>query len=232
MKKGWLTTACGVRVEHLPCPRPGSNVDETRPAAGVIHTIEGSLASGLTVFQRHFAPTFAVGGHRIVQLVPLGATAASLDHVGNPPTNQWARVQIEVEGRSSEKPYRFDPVTESTVAHLLAALAILDIVPLHRPFVDAMPPGPWAVPSFTRRLAGKWGHEAGWYGHVEIPENSHWDPGALEWTKLLQRATAIRAVYVQHQPPKKVPRPKAVPAALRHRLRPGGRAVIPTPCPS
>lgn len=230
MKTGWLTTACGVHVEHLPCPRPGSSVDLTRPAAGVMHTIEGSLAGGLAVFKQHFAPTFAVGGARIIQLVPLGEMAAALEHTANPPTNGWARVQIEVAGHSNEHPYRFDTQTETTLARLLAALHLLDVVPLHRPFPDLMPPPPWAVPSFTRRGAGKWGKEAGWYGHVEIPENAHWDPGALEWTPLLNKAHAIAlAVSKPHPKPKKLPRPKAVPAAVKHALRPGGRAVIPNP---
>jgi hypothetical protein len=51
-----------------------------------------------------------------------------------------------------------------------------------------MPPPPWATESFQRRNAGKWGVEAGWYGHVEIPENSHWDPGALLWSSIIARA--------------------------------------------
>lgn len=229
MVKGWLTSACGVHVEHLPCPRPGEKVDWSHAAQGVMHTIEGSLAGGLAVFKRHFAPTFAVGGRRIIQLVPLGEMAAALEHTGNPPTNGWARVQIEVAGRSSEHPYRFDPETEETVARLLAALALLRIVPLHRPFPDLMPPPPWTTPRFMRRLAGKWGVEAGWYGHVDVPENSHWDPGALEWTPLLHRAHAIALKHGPHRAPKRLPRRHAIPAAARHRLRPGGAGITARP---
>jgi hypothetical protein len=32
---------------------------------------------------------------------------------------------------------------------------------------------------------------AGWYGHIEVPENEHWDPGAFQWTGMLTRAKAI-----------------------------------------
>jgi hypothetical protein len=51
-----------------------------------------------------------------------------------------------------------------------------------------MPHLPWATASFRRRHAGKWGEVPGWYGHVEIPGNSHWDPGWLKWSSLLSAA--------------------------------------------
>jgi hypothetical protein len=78
------------------------------------------------------------------------------------------------------------------LASLLAVLHTECGIPLSRPFPDAMPPGPWAVESFSRRHAGKWGKVAGWYGHIEIPENSHWDPGAYKWAELLAAAKARR----------------------------------------
>ena len=69
MKKGFLTkTIGGRRIEHIPCPHPGVQVNLSTPAIGVMHTIEGSLGLGLSVFQRHFAPHFALDGKRIVQM--------------------------------------------------------------------------------------------------------------------------------------------------------------------
>lgn len=216
MKTGWLWSACGMRVEHIPCPRPGGSVDAAVPAAGVLHTVEGGFDSGLTVFRKSSAPHFLIGPGRIAQLIPLGAMAAALKHTSDPPTNGWARVQIEVAGYSQQKPYRFDRPTEDALARLLAALQILGVVPLVRPFPDPLPPPPWATTSFVRRRSGKWGSAEGWFGHLEIPENSHWDPGALEWTRLLLAARAIAAAQLRpHPKPKKLPRPKAIPAAVR-----------------
>lgn len=226
MRTGWIRSACGIRVDHLPCPHPLSSVDTTRAPAGVMHTVEGSFDSGMAVFRQHYAPHFLVGPHRIAQLVPVGAMAAALEHTADPPTNGWARVQIEVAGHSQTHPYRFDPATEEALAHLLAALHLLEIVPLSRPFVDLMPPPPWATPTFLRRHAGKWGSVAGWYGHVEIPENSHWDPGALAWAPLLQRAKTIAAGHSKpHRPPRRLPRARAIPALVRRRV--GNRNALP-----
>ena len=67
--------------------------------------------------------------------------------------------------------------------------------------------------SFARRSAGKWGHVAGWYGHVEVPENEHWDPGAFEWTKTIERAKALAgperaildAIPAPESPPTPIP---------------------------
>lgn len=189
MTKAWLTKAGPYRVEAIPCPHGTLSVDRARPAAGVVHTTEGSFDSALAVFKQHYAPHFLVGPHRIAQLIPLGVAAAALEnHAGGSETNAWAAVQIEVAGFSKTTPYTFGKATDDALAALLGALRAAEQIPLARPFPDAMPPLPWSTESFPRRHAGKWGTTSGWFGHVEIPENSHWDPGALQWSKILTRA--------------------------------------------
>lgn len=190
MKHGWIDkTLSGHAIERIPCPNPGGRVDESKPASGVLHTIEGSLESGLTVFKQHYAPHFTLDGSRIVQLVPLGAMGAALEnHSGGLETNSWARAQIEVAGFSKEQPWLPDDATLENLSDLLATLARYADIPLFRPFPQEMPKPPWATYYFERRGAGKWGKVAGWYGHVEIPENSHWDPGYLQWDTVLAKA--------------------------------------------
>jgi len=52
MQHGWLTATIGGKtIEHIPCPNPGGLVDEAAPPTGVIHTVEGSLESRLSVFR-------------------------------------------------------------------------------------------------------------------------------------------------------------------------------------
>jgi hypothetical protein len=193
MQHGWLTeTIEGRTIEHIPCPNPGGVVDETAPPTGVIHTIEGSLSSGLSVFRSHYAPHFALGGERIIQLVPLGTMAAALEnHPGGVETNSITRAQIEIAGHSSEAPWHCDEETAASLADLLATLLSAAEIPLERPFPDEMPAKPWATYDFERRKAGKWGHVAGWFGHVEVPENAHWDPGAFQWSKTISSAKEI-----------------------------------------
>lgn len=195
MKKGFLTkTIRGRRIEHIPCPHPGVQVNLNAPAAGVMHTIEGTLGGGLSVFQQHFAPHFALDGRRIVQMIPLGMIGCALENrPGGVETNSIVRAQIEVAGNSKDKPWLPDAQTADALADLMATLKRAADIPLKRPFAEQMPPKPWAVANFGRRGAGKWGRTAGWFGHVEVPENAHWDPGALQWSKVLARARTIAA---------------------------------------
>lgn len=189
--KPWLakTSDGKYKIEHIPCPHPDGRVDMRKPPTGVEHTTEGTNWDGLVEeFKQHFAPHFLVAPHRIAQLVPLGYMAAALEHDGPTETNRYARAQIETVGFSKTSPYSFDAATSETLASLLATLKVEARIPLSRPFPDAMPPQPWATRSFVRRHAGKWGKVGGWYGHVEVPENSHWDPGALRWSLLLDAA--------------------------------------------
>ena len=194
MKTGYLFRAGKYRIERFPCPHPDEDVNLAAPAAGVMHTTEGGWAGSLAVFKQHYAPHFMVGRDsmrnvRILQLVPLRKMSAALEHPdGYPETNRVCRAQIEVVGYSKTTPYSFDPQVSDALAALLAQLKVDAQIPLSRPFPDTMPPLPWSVRSFARRHSGKWGHVPGWYGHVEVPGNSHWDPGALEWADLLVAA--------------------------------------------
>jgi hypothetical protein len=182
----WLTKAGPYRIEKIPCPFPNDDVILSAPPTGILHTTEGGWDSALSVFRQHFAPHFLVGAGRIAQLGALGKMAAAVEHPpGYPETNRVARVQIEVVGFSKETPYLFDAKTTDALAELLAVLKIEAEIPLAHPFPDKMPAQPWATRSFIRRRAGKWGNVPGWYGHVEIPGNSHWDCGALKWSALL-----------------------------------------------
>jgi hypothetical protein len=224
---GWLWGAAGHKVEHMPMPHPGARVDMRVKPQGVMHTIEGSLESGLSVFRHHYSPTFTVGPGRIIQHIPLGFIAAALEHTGFPPTNGWARAQIEVAGHSRTERWLPDAKTFVSLAHLLATLSLAPAnIPLTRPFPDAMPPQPWANRMFGRRHSGNWGRTAGWYGHIEIPQNEHWDPGALAWSQLLRQAELIRAKTTKPDKPRVVPRPKHVPKAVFHRLGGGGGRVM------
>jgi Mannosyl-glycoprotein endo-beta-N-acetylglucosaminidase len=186
MKNGWLAKAGRYKIERIDVPKPDAPVEMSKPPAGVLHTMEGHWDFSLEIFRKHDAPHFMVDAGRIAQLVPLGEMAAALEpRVGEIVTNGWARAQIEVAGFSKEEPYQFSAPILDTLAELMAALVGVADIPLSRPFPDALEPKPWATRDFVRRHAGKWGHVAGWYGHMEIPVNSHWDPGALQWSGLL-----------------------------------------------
>jgi hypothetical protein len=193
--KSTLISAGRYRVEQATCPATGP-VTLSAPRAGVLHTTEGPFESAYAEFTTHYAPHFLVGRDktgkiRIAQFVSLGKWASALEnHAGGTETNKIAVAQIEVAANSKTTPWQLDSGVLDALASLLAVLHTECGIPLSRPFPDAMPPPPWAVESFSRRHANKWGKIAGWYGHIEIPENSHWDPGAYKWAELLAAAKA------------------------------------------
>jgi hypothetical protein len=51
--------------------------------------------------------------------------------------------------------------------------------------------GPQAVSTYYRRLAGLWPGTPGVYGHVDIPDNSHWDPGSFNYPVFFKRVQAV-----------------------------------------
>lgn len=216
--KSALAKAGRYTIEQENCP-PTGPVDLKRPRTGVLHTTEGSFESAYNEFKKKYAPHFLVGKDRsgkvrIVQFVSLGNYAAALEnHSGGVETNRWAVVQIEVAGYSKTTPWMFDDDVKDALASLMATLVKEAGIPLARPFPDKMPTLPWATPSFQRRKAAKWGRVAGWYGHVEVPENGHWDPGALKWSELLAAARA-KLSTAPKPAPKPTPAPPQVPAPV------------------
>ena len=193
----WLTEAFGYKIERIECPHSGERIHPPVPA-GVLHTTEGSWESALSVFKQHYAPNFLVGPDmhrkvRIAQLVPLGTMTAALEHNHAPETNRWASVQIELVSHSATVPWAVGPDVEAALAALMAKLKQTQGINLRRPFADAMPPMPWSTENFARRKAGFWGKWNGWYGHVEVPGNAHWDPGAYKWGPLMTKAQALLA---------------------------------------
>jgi hypothetical protein len=52
----------------------------------------------------------------------------------------------------------------------------------------------YGVSAPQRMTAAEWGNFAGWTGHAYAPENSHWDPGALDIPKLMAYCKAMVGV--------------------------------------
>lgn len=200
--KPWLETAGKFTVEQIPCPHFSIPVVLSAPRTGVLHTTEGHWDDGLAVFKKHFAPHFLVGAGRIAQLVQIGTIGAALvTH------NDHAIVQVEVVGFSKQTPYIFDEPTAEALAALMAICQREYGIPLAHPWPD----GDYGVYGDNpHRHAGKWGVVPGWYGHGDVPNpDNHWDPGALQWSKLFALANGMTNIL--HAPgwvaPTDTPRP-------------------------
>ncbi|MGO9429778.1 peptidoglycan-binding domain-containing protein [Rhodoblastus sp.] len=190
----WLAKAGRFDVEQIGgIPHFNQPIAEGAPPTGVLHTTEpgpnatpeAGWTSALSVFKQHYAPHFLVGPGRIAQLVQVGTIGAALV------THNWlALVQVEVVGSSKETLWSFDDATAEAVAALMAACKAEYGIPLTRPWADGV--YGMARASDPHRNHGEFGHVAGWFGHGDVPSpDSHWDPGALEWTKLFALAAEM-----------------------------------------
>ena len=189
--KPWLDQAGKFTVEHIGgIPHFNTPVLLESPRTGVLHTTEGGWAGSLAIFKEHFAPHFLLGFDadakkvRIAQLVQVGTIGAALKA-----NNNRAIVQVEMIGFSKEQPWLPDDETVEALASLMAVCLAEYAIPLHRPWADG------DFGSFgnnPHRTSGKYGQEAGWFGHGDCPNpDTHWDPGNLRWGDVLARAQKI-----------------------------------------
>lgn len=188
---GWVDVIDGVRVERQEGRRPGGQaylrlVDSTRRV--IWHTTEGSSVDGaVSTLRSNFScPHFVVGPDRIVQMRPLWAEAAT---VRGDNSRAW---QVEVVGFSKQGPWQHDAGTRRAVVALLRYFRDRLNVPLARPDgwrddcsdID----GVWATEGNSRRRSNRAPGFAGHVMHLEWPENTHWDQGAVTWSPLLTEA--------------------------------------------
>jgi hypothetical protein len=143
----------------------------------VHHTTEGTTyASARAAYRANKSdPHFTVVGEEVYQHVDTGLAARSLK---NPPggveTNRDSAVQIEVVAFAGQPK---DPITLKTVAKLCRWIESEHAVEQRWP--NGRPR--WSTngndPGGHNRTPSTWDNEGGHYGHSQVPENSHWDPG-------------------------------------------------------
>ena len=183
----WLNKAGDYTIERINDPYIKIPTRTDTPRTGILHTTEGATVEGAqAVFRQHYAPHFLVGPDRfkkmhIYQLVPIGFIGAALrTH------NNLAFVQIEVVGFSKTTLWSLEEHTLDALASLLATCSTAYGIPLTHPWKD----GDFGAYGYNaHRASGKFGTVAGWFGHGDVPApDVHWDPGAMEWSKLFAEA--------------------------------------------
>jgi hypothetical protein len=191
IQTAWIDKAGEFEVKHLECPHSIEPVRLELPRSGILHTTEGGWRGSFGVFRTHFAPHFMVGYDEnnkpaIAQLVPVGYRASSTR--GH---NNMALVQIEFVGYSEEKLWLPEPQTLDALCSLMNVCWHQWGIPLSHPWDD----GDFGMAGDNpHRHSGKFGRVAGWYGHGDMPPpDVHWDPGALEWSKVFERCHEIEA---------------------------------------
>ncbi len=166
---------------------PGNNAGDflTGPRRGVLHTTEGGSATGaFGAYRTHNSwPHFTVGqGGKVYQHVSLDKAARSLQNQsGGVETNRQGAIQIEVVGYASKPNW---PLAQVGAMILLMRWieATAGVKPVAPVFGDSKQYGLRNPLEFT---PSEWNAFNGWCGHQHVPENSHWDPGAIAIANLL-----------------------------------------------
>lgn len=171
---------------------------------GVIHTTEGSSATGaIGAYKKNNSwPHFTIDIlSTVYQHIGINKAARSLQNAaGGVETNRGGAIQIEVVGYANNTNW---PVTQVEAIQKLmrwieAQTGIQQVGPnfgnssqygLRNPF------------EFT---GSQWKAFNGWCGHQHVPENSHWDPGAIDLATLFS---------IPAPTPEPVPAPFTIPAS-------------------
>ena len=196
---GWLDHIGEFTVERAEIPRPGNRpyFNNSHTMIGVLHTTESNdVQSALnTLRQKHSAPHFIAGENRILQCRPITKQGAALKPSKQYNPNTDAACQIEMVAKSKQSLWMpADSSLKPVLAIMKWAAGDPLNIPLKRP-VEAWLDDctdvklPWAVTSNARRTAKSiWPKVPGWYMHMEVPVNDHWDCGALRLREMLQMA--------------------------------------------
>ena len=179
------------KVYQDDCPHSNKKVRLNVPRAGIIHTVQGGWSGGMSVFERHYAPHFILGVDQedhskvhIAQLVPIGYIGSALKA-----HNNLAIVQIEITGFCKTELWRPDETTCEALASLMVVCEKEFGIPLSHPWPDS----DWGrAGDNPHRHSGKFGKVAGWFGHVDVPDNDHYDPGQLEWSYIFDLAKKLK----------------------------------------
>lgn len=152
---------------------------------GVLHTTESDQGSGPTIdglFQttlsgdRPHVLVDPANGGIWYYFKPDTNSLALLNAAGGVETNRRTGgvYQVEIVGRAADVGGYSDQ-WYGTLQHMLAQLSTLSGVPyIFHTNAARLAPEVWASPNLP----------AAWYRHSNVPENDHWDPGTLDYSRL------------------------------------------------
>jgi N-acetylmuramoyl-L-alanine amidase-like protein len=156
------------------------------PFKGVLHTTEGGTAAGaISAYRKNNSwPHFTVDKDgKVYQHVPIDKAARSLVNLsGGVQTNRDSAIQIEVVGRANNPVWPLIQVENLRI--LMRWIESQTLIQQSGPvFHDQQ-----HVVRFTQQ---QWDNFNGWCGHQHVPENTHWDPGAIDLSELLPEVTPV-----------------------------------------
>ena len=166
---------------------PGNNAGAFLPGPmrGVLHTTEGGSAAGaIGAYKKHNSwPHFTVDlDGTVYQHVALDRASRSLQNQsGGVETNRQGAIQIEVVGRAASPNW---PLAQ--VAALILLMRWIEAQTGIKPYGPEFGSNQqYGLRNPLEFSPAEWNDFNGWCGHQHVPENSHWDPGAITLANLL-----------------------------------------------
>lgn len=197
----WMPGSIAV---HAPTSKWGRYADGY-PARGALHTTETDYypPSTKSYFGHQNWPHTTIGqakdGTRgVFSHIPLNRAArAAKNESGGVETNNASLIQTEIVWRASNAPNMPDWLLELIAKFMRFAEQEMGIKSEAVQFYG--PDCGWKLASPTARQrmsAQQWNAYNGWCGHQHLPENSHWDPGAIPIQKLLNTTPSPEPIPV------------------------------------
>lgn len=161
---------------------------------GVLHTTQGGTVTGaISAYKRSNSwPHFTVGQDgKVHQHIPISKAARALQNLsGGVETNRAGAIQIEVVG--------FAAVTVWPQVQVEAVRALMRWIEAQtgiQPIgVKQGGPEQYGLHNPLEFTNEQWKTYNGWCGHQNVPENLHWDPGAIDIYTLLP-ITEIKPMF-------------------------------------
>lgn len=163
------------------------------PWRGVLHTTEGATYTGArqayiaNKSAPHFTVTFEGGIFRARQHIPLNKAAKALRNLsGGVETNRVRCIQIEIVGYAANSGAFPGPYLDQ-LGYLMRWIEANTTIKREAPtFYGQDADFTLATANARQRFSNdQWLHFNGWCGHQHVPENTHWDPGAINIQHLL-----------------------------------------------
>lgn len=121
-----------------------------------------------------------ITGH-VVQMVPANRAARALANpAGGVQTNRMGRYNLQTEVVAMPDGWT-DDLTDAGRKAVAARADWFDSLGIDRVWVGGRPPHSYAEANNGRsRSVSAWQEESGYFGHSQVPENLHWDPGPID----------------------------------------------------
>lgn len=159
------------------------------PRKLVLHTTEGSLPGALAAYHQkgvvpHFTWDFP-GRKRLQHVDTIRSVSALSNDMGGVQTNRDSAIQVEITGFAADSHNWSDAILHWLAVGIEEICRKESINARHFPRFVGESEHPAGEGAAQRMTFSEWDNFDGVCGHQHVPENEHWDPGALNYPKIL-----------------------------------------------